>query len=532
MGTRSGRSRRTVARSLSFAAVLLLVIRPHAFASVHREPPGWQPPGRYASLGYGPRYVVIMVLDGGLPSYFKLAQFPHIAALIRHGVTYYRAWDGMLETETPTGHATLGTGALPGRHGIISFGWVNDNNVHLQPTNPIPIQQGQMEQVLRRSGTQSIASLLKQQDPTARVVVTSGHKDYAVDAVGGWAADYLMYYTVMPNQMWAPQAIPRHVPPRPVMASPGLQVFAPHLYTGLQDSLAVQLALSAFRQIHQRVTIINLPEFDWPLGHLQGGGADTYHAWRLMSQLDQDLAEIKWEYSQAHLLGQTLFVLTADHGMLTLNHTVSHVAIQNAVHEAGTSLEEYDFHTAGYLWIRDRSRAARVAAKILALHDPRIRAVYYRKPGAYTYALAPDQGRPISAGLDHAYQYLLGTLAGPSAPAVAIFLTENTSILGRNQTSWHGDHGGPSWNAEHIPLIISGPGMRENVHSGYPATLYDVAPTVLSLLGVTPRGMDGVELADGMILPSQSAEDQQAARGALLQPVVDALRAQSRQDGP
>jgi arylsulfatase A-like enzyme len=115
---------------------------------------------------------------------------------------------------------------------------------------------------------------------------------------------------------------------------------------------------------------------------------------------------------------------------------------------------------------------------------------------------------------------------------VAIFLTENTSILGRNQVGWHGDHGGPSWNAEHIPLIISGPGVRQNVHSGYPATLYDVAPTVLALLGVAPRGMDGVELADGLIRASPEALDAQTARGAELEPIVQALKAQSHQDGP
>ena len=189
-----------------------------------------------------PRYVVMLVMDGSPPSYFKLGDFPHLAALKRTGVTYDRAWDGMLETETPTGHASLGTGTIPRRHGIISFSWVTQAGLHEQPTNPIPIQQGQLEQVLRRSGVPSIASELKKADPTATVAVTSGHKDYAVDSVGGPYADYLMYYAIH-NQQWTPVAIPRHVPPQSVLAPRYLSAFAPHLAPGDQDYLAVQLAL-------------------------------------------------------------------------------------------------------------------------------------------------------------------------------------------------------------------------------------------------------------------------------------------------
>lgn len=518
--------------SFLVTSVLLLILASHALASIPPVLPGQQPPDLYTSLQDRPQYVVLLVLDGGLPSYFKLSSFPHIQALMQQGVTYRHAWDGMLETETPTGHATLGTGSLPRRHGIISFGWVPDNagDTVDQPTNPIPIQQGQLEQILWRSGVPSLASLLKKHDRSASVVVTSGHKDYAVDSVGGWAADYLMYYAAR-GQTWTPIAIPRHVPPQSVLQAPGLTAYAPHMAPGDQDSLAVQLALSAFRQLHQRITIVNLPEFDWPLGHLNGAAADGWLAWRLMTRLDADLASIEAELAREHILKKTLFVLTADHGMVTLNHTVSHDDIQNAVQAAGTKLTDYDFHSGGYLWLHDRSRAAAVADKILALHNPYIRAVYYRKPGTSSYLRASDVKGLVSPEVDAAYQYLLGTFAEPSAPQVAIFLADNTSILGRNQVGWRGDHGGPSWNAEHIPLIIAGPGVRHDATSHYPATLYDVAPTILALLGIQPAGMDGVVLADALSNADDGTVSLQRARGNQLQPLVQALIAQSRHDG-
>ncbi|HEX6507310.1 MAG TPA: alkaline phosphatase family protein, partial [Chloroflexota bacterium] len=187
----------------------LFLLLPGRASSAERTAPSFsQPLGNpLPVLAARPQYVVMLVLDGTPPSYFKLADFPHLNALRRQGVTFNQAWDGMLETETPTGHASLGTGSLPRRHGILSFSWVTDSGMHEQPTNPVPIQQGQLEQVLRRSGVPSIASELKRVDPHATVAVTSGHKDYAVDSVGGPYADYLMYYEIR-NQMWVPVAIP------------------------------------------------------------------------------------------------------------------------------------------------------------------------------------------------------------------------------------------------------------------------------------------------------------------------------------
>jgi len=518
-------------RATVVTCLSLLIVSPSAFAFGPVGPPDRQPAGRYARLDARPEYVVLLVLDGGLPAYFKLADFPHLEALAREGVTFTRAWDGMLESETPTGHASLGTGSLPRRHGIISFSWVTDQHVLQHPTNPIPIQQGQLEDILHRSGVPSLASLLKEHDRNARVAVTSGHKDYAVDAVGGWAADYLMFYTLH-GQTWTPVAIPRHVPPRSVLRAPGLTAYAPHLRPGDQDSLAVHLAFTAFQRLRPRVIIINLPEFDWPLGHLDGGLANKWFAWRLMERLDEDVAFMEWQLKQDHLLRKTLFVVTADHGMLTLNHQIPHSSIEKAVAAAGTSLASYEYHSAGYLWLKNRARASRVAVNIARLENPYIRAVYFRTRDSYTYQLVPAHSPSISPDLDRAYQFLLGTFAGPSAPQVVVFLKENSDIQGRNQITWRGDHGGPTWNAQHIPLIIAGPGVRRGVKSPYPATIYDIAPTILSLLGVQPVGMDGIVLANALVYPSELAIETQAERGAMLAPLVRTLMQRSRLDGP
>jgi len=93
-----------------------------------------------------------------------------------------------------------------------------------------------------------------------------------------------------------------------------------------------------------------------------------------------------------------------------------------------------------------------------------------------------------------------------------------------------GDHGGGTWGAEHIPLMLSGPGVRRGFRSDYPATLYDVSPTILSLLGAASTGMDGVPLADSILSPAPSEQDAQSAQGAALTPLVQALKAESKND--
>ena len=120
----------------------------------------------------------------------------------------------------------------------------------------------------------------------------------------------------------------------------------------------------------------------------------------------------------------------------------------------------------------------------------------------------------------------------PSAPQVVTFLSENASVVGRNETNWRGDHGGGSWNSEHIPLILSGPGVRQGIHSAFPATIYDIAPTVLALLGAPLIGMDGRPLYDAFTAPDVAGADAQVALGLQRGPLVQALRLQSRRDGP
>jgi hypothetical protein len=167
-------------------------------------------------------YLVLFVLDGARPDYFNVPGIPHIRALMKHGTQYTNAFAGILESETPTGHASISSGSNPSADGILSFAWANEDNTTVNLFDPANIRNGQMERILHNAPAPSIAGLVHAADPSAEVVALGGHKYYADDALGGPSANVIMYYQGTPKGKFAPTFVPGHAPPPAVLQAPGL----------------------------------------------------------------------------------------------------------------------------------------------------------------------------------------------------------------------------------------------------------------------------------------------------------------------
>lgn len=477
-----------------------------------------------------PLYLVLFVLDGARPDYFNVPGIPHIRALMRSGTRYTNAFAGILESETPSGHASIGTGSLPRQDGILSFNWANSDNTTVDLFNPSLVRSGLLEHIMANAHVPTLAGKVHASDPGAQVVALSGHKYYAADAMGGPNANVIMYYSGTPDGHFAPTAIPGHLPPAGILTQPDLATNTTHLPPGVEDHLAMKLDLATFARLHQRVTLMNVPEFDWPLGHVDGANRDPALVKTLMQDFDHDLAKLENIYRRDGILNRTLFVITADHGFAPIYHTISATDIQNAVAASGTSIISDSYHTAAYLWLRDHTKAAVAAENIAKLQNPYVQSVYFKEtiPGGYDYVRASGPELFHVPGAEVANQYLLQTFDGPAGPDVVAFFTEESASNPGGQETWKGDHGGNDWEAQHIPLILSGPGVRSGKVSGYPAQLMDIAPTVLSLMHTSYAGMQGTPLANAMDVTSPAAmARQQAVRNVRL-PVVSALQAESR----
>jgi len=474
-------------------------------------------------------YVVLIVLDGARPEYFNIPGIPHVAALKRAGMEYTNAFAGILEAETPSAHVSIGTGSEPRATGVPSFWWANSDNVEVSLFSPDKIRAGDMEKIVRRARVPTLAGMVHAQSRKAKVVALSGSKYYAADAIGGPDADITMYFQANTAGHWAPTYIPGHAAPASVLNAPGVIANHTNLALGVQNHLAMKLAVETFTRVRQQVTLVNLPEFDWPLGHVNGGVLDTSGVKTLMHTFDSDLAMLQDAYRKAGVLNRTLFVLMSDHGMMPLRHRVNQSDITTAVAKAGTTLVSQAYTSGVYLWVKDAARVTAAAQNIARLNNPLIQSVYARvrtaKGYAYTRVTSAKLLRP--SGTEAANQYLLSSFNGANAPDVVVAFAEGVGCEPGGQAGWKADHGGPSWQSQHLSLILSGTGIRSGHVSSYPARLIDVAPTILQVMGASHKGMHGIPLADALTsAPGWAVQGQRAASKTLI-PAVAALQEQS-----
>ncbi len=473
------------------------------------------------------QYVVLIVLDAFRPDYMRLAPMPALQALMKAGVTYERAWVGQLESYTPTGHGSLSTGSLPRRDGVIGFEW-RDPATKTEALDAWPAETvaGKLERDLKAAGTASIPSVIKAADPSATVVSLSSEKVYAADAMGGPAADYILYHWRPPagQKRLLPTALPGHIPPQTFFNHPMLTATWPLSHYTDWDWLSGQLALTAFEMFRPQALMINFPGAD-AYGHPYGGPASPHVMARVVAGLDRNIARVVQAYKEAGIYEQTLFVVTADHGMVPNNQAVGRDMTRATVASAGG---KHYFHTGGTaadIYLHNPSHARAVSAGMARV--PGVAAAYYHHETGGQFEYLPAPGQAISPALDDAYRYLLSTFDGPAAPDVVAPFHENT--IGRTYTQAYGDHGGLNWGAQHIPLVLSGPGVRSGAVSQYPARLIDVAPTVLRLLGLS-AAMDGAVLADALVDPAATEVSMQSGVAPQLTAYQDALMEQSTRD--
>jgi hypothetical protein len=130
-------------------------------------------------------------------------------------------------------------------------------------------------------------------------------------------------------------------------------------------------------------------------------------------------------------------------------------------------------------------------------------------------------------------QHLVDTTAGRNGPDLWVLYREPYTVVPRNVSGvWKGTHGGAGWQVQHVPLIIAGPDVRGGVHSSFPASAVDIAPTMERLLGLPSIPRDGVALADAFMHPTPDELRAEMAVEPSRRADVDALQQQSAVDNP
>jgi len=478
------------------------------------------------------KYVVLICIDGCRPDYFSFADIPKIRKLMAEGVTYDQAWVGHLRNDTPPGHATLVTGAFPAKHGLIGFHWQDPATGQLfKPTSWFSVARGQLNEFIAKSGCESIGSVFKKVFPGAKVAALSSNKFYAAAALGADSADFIGYCRYEPRrdfgtsvgQMLVPETVKGREVPAEIMNDPALKRKVTNPWDG--DSWTIDFALRLFEREKPEVLLINLALCD-DIGHMYGANLGREQTAQIISNVDRQIGRLIDAYKRAGVYENTFFVITSDHGMSANLHTIDETPMAPIVSEYGLkrSAARLEFY------VNNPAKAKEAAEKIASLKLDGIHAVYYKvkdDKGGYQYL--PASGSKVDSALDACYRYLTSTYASPQSPDLVCFPAENWNIKKATEY-FKGDHGTATWENQHIPLIIVGPGIKKGVISHAPARLVDVAPTILAAIGLKSEKMDGVVLADALVSAPEELVRAQEAVNAQLTPLRDALKRRHDQD--
>jgi arylsulfatase A-like enzyme len=457
-------------------------------------------------------FVFVLVVDAARYDELDLSKMPNLARLVATGTTYNQAWVGQLPSVTEASHATIGTGALPRRHLILGDTWripgTNQMSPDLLDSNLD--RTGYIGKVIQQSGVPSVGALVKQRWPGSTIVTMSGHKIYAADALGAGSADFVTFGGRDSRQHFVPFAIPGHAPDPRLLQSAQLDLPAFPRTPTTEDNWTVSMALKFLSRYHPRVMMVNLPEVDG-YGHV--AGTDMTVIQPIVAGVDHQIGRIVAAYQQAGMFAQTNFVITSDHGMVPAAHVVQINDIKSIIAKAGGQPMYVGHGDSSSIWLKNPTTIPRVGVALAAANLSGVAAVYIKAANG-KYTLVSPMTHLAAPAVDQAYRDLLGTLNQGESPDIVLLYDENTITMTPNflKINRKGDHGGATWGAQHIPLVIAGPGIRAGYVSSYPARIADIAPTIETLLRIQPTREDGVPLADAMTAPPDWAAAQQAKR--------------------
>ena len=478
------------------------------------------------------KYAVIVVVDGMRPDYMTIASMPNLRKLMSIGTSYEGAWVGGVVNNTPPGHSTITTGCFTRTHGIVAFNWKDPvTGDDFNPTKLKPVQKGDLARIFSNAKAPSIGRLLKETDPSAKIAAVGAHKFYAVASLAADSSDCTLFLGGQrknvelglegaPDDTGQGDFVQGQRPSKEVMrrardlASRG-------------DSWGMDAAIIVAEELKPRVLMINLPATDGT-GHTCGGILSPDVMKPVVENVDREIGRLVDAYEKLGIYDQTVFIVTADHAMMLDEPPAKGAITDEAFRKAGVKV--VCSTGAGPMWISDSSKAAEVTESIMAARPRGASAGYFKvKEGdSYVYRACPATEKSVDAKLGRTYEYLLSTVACANGPDIFLCSREPSSVPA--DLPKRGRHYQIAWGAQHVPLVISGPGVKQGLVSKSPARIVDIAPTVLTLLGAQPKGMDGIALADALTNPSKAAMKQQRKANKKLTPLRDALRDQPKYD--
>lgn len=402
------------------------------------------------------------MLDGTRPDALRRARAPAFERLARAGTEFVQA-ETVYPTQTRVAFVTLPTGAFPAGHGIVGGNDVKDaqwRTVPMGDDDPVAAQalvaRPTFFEAASAAGLTSLSAAMKGYELVgARGATWTINGKHTLDQ-GAYATRY-----------------------QPAVG--GSAEAAAWRKEWLSRQLLDQ-ALLIVRERRPNLVVINLGAADYA-GHAFGPESPYYL--RTIEYQDALLGELVGAYGSLGLLDRTTVVISADHGF-------SQVSTSRVVAPAGegagrqlavlgaSGIENYVTNTGGTsmgVYVRDKARVKEAVAALR--REPWCESVYCEDAGA---------------GCDRSLSSLRAFFPGRS-PDLMVDLDDDAALNYPNP----GQHGSARPQDRRIPLVFSGAGVAAGRTAGK-ASLADVAPTVVRLLGLPATGLrpDGRVLAEAL----------------------------------
>lgn len=394
-------------------------------------------------------HVFVIMLDGVRPDTLRQVRAPVIQGLAASGVVYLQART-VYPSQTRVAFVTLPTGAYPESHGIVGGGEFKDASWQLVGTgddDPIAAQS-----LVAR------ATMFEDAEASGLTSLYAAMKGY--ELVGARGATW----TINGKKTLDPAAYASRY--RPAVGGSAERAIR---HKRLLSRQLLDQARSLIREKRPNLVVLNLGSADYA-AHAFGPQSPYYL--QTIEFIDGLVGELVKDLEALGVRRRTAFIVTADHGFSAVDGSrlVAPASDQQG-HRLGLlaerGIEHFVTNTGGAsmgIYVRDKSRLPEAVRALR--EEPWCESVYC------------EDGR---ADCDRSLRQLRAYFPGRS-PDLMVDLDDDAAL----NHAQPGQHGSLRESDMRIPLVLSGAGVARGRVLGK-ASLTDVGPTVLRLLGVAPR---------------------------------------------
>lgn len=457
-----------------------------------------------------PRLTVVLVVDQMRADY--LERYAELfeggfARILADGAVFTEAYQDHAATVTAVGHATIATGVLPARHGIVGNDFFDRPAGRTaysasDPDAPIldhPGAPGRSPLRLRRSG---LADWLHEASPESRIFSTA-LKDRSAIMMGGRTPDGAYWYHEPAEEIVTSVFYESEYPDwvREFVSRDRVGSHEDFLYTPFADEMILQFAQAAIE--NEGLGADDIPD----LLFIGASAADYIgHRWGPYSQevedyyvrLDRYLG-VLFDYLDKKVgPDRWALVLASDHGVAPAPEEsarrgedarrISTAEFSREVRAAlATAIEESGIEPAPtFRWMDGPHLLSETASPEELRELRRAIADRFAEIDFVAAAFTSDEVAEADPRGDDIISRFRRSFDPERSPDVMYELRPNY-ITGATTAT----HGSPHWYDMHVPLVFMGPGIPSGRHDQRVQTI-DIAPTLARLLGIpAPGDLDG-----------------------------------------